>query len=75
MKRVSRAIELMHILPQLRDTILSFFYFGLAWVLPIYFCVCLRMYKPNHMEEATIWFDKELGREVEDIVVGSGPFF
>lgn len=27
------------------------------------------------MEKASIWFDKELWRAVEDIMVGGGPFF
>lgn len=30
--------------------------------------------QPTHIEEATIQFDKDLKREVEDIVVGGGIF-
>lgn len=26
------------------------------------------------MEESSIWFDKEMRRAVEDIMVGGGPF-
>lgn len=33
------------------------------------------MWQSNHMEETTIWFDKELQSAVEDIMVGRGPFF
>lgn len=34
----------------------------------------LRKCQPNHMEEVTIWFDKELRITVGDIVVGGGYF-
>lgn len=35
----------------------------------------LRTYQPNHMEEGTIWFDKELRIADEDIVVDRCHFF
>lgn len=51
---------------------MSTFYFNPACTFKIVFS--LRTYQSNHMEEASVWFGKELRREVEDIVVGRGPF-
>jgi len=74
MKRASRAAELMHLLPQLRDPqselLLLRSCMGIA---KIFFG--LRTCQPIHMEEAAMLFDKELREAVEDIVVGRGPFF
>lgn len=52
---------------------MNFFYFDFAWVLSNYFFE-LRTCQPNHIEEANIWFDKELQRTVEDIVVDDSSF-
>ena len=74
MKRASRAAELMHLLPQLRDPqselLLLRSCMGIA---KLFFG--LRTCQPIHMEEATMLFDKELREAVEDIVVDGGPFF
>ncbi|KAL6505584.1 hypothetical protein OROHE_022963 [Orobanche hederae] len=73
-KRASRAIELMHLLPQLRDPqselLLLRSCMGIA---KLFFG--LRMCQPTLMEEAAVLFDKELRKAVEDIMVGGGPFF
>ncbi|KAL6500200.1 hypothetical protein OROHE_025566 [Orobanche hederae] len=73
-KRASRAIDLMHLLPQLRDPqselLLLRSCMGIA---KLFFG--LRTCRPTHMEEAAALFDKELRKAVEDIVVGGGPFF
>jgi hypothetical protein len=74
MKRVVRAVELMHLLPQLKDPqsglLLLRSCMGIA---KLFFG--LRTCQPIHMEEVTVLFDKELRAAVEDIVVGGGPFF
>ena len=74
MKRVVRAVELMHLLPQLRDPqselLLLRSCMGIA---KMFFG--LRTCQPEHLEHATTWFDKGLRGSIEDIVVGGGPFF
>ena len=74
MKRVFRAAELMHFLPQLQDPqserLLLRLCMGIA---KLFFG--LRTCQPIHMEEAAMLFDKEFREAVDDIVVGGGPFF
>jgi hypothetical protein len=74
MKRASRAVELMHLLPRLRDPqsglLLLRSCMGIAKLL-----FGLRTCQPIHMEEAAMLFDKELHEAIENIVVGGGPFF
>ena len=74
MKRASRVVELMHLLPQLRDPqselLLLRSFMGIA---KLFFG--LRTCQPIHTEESAMLFDKELREAVEDIVVGGGPFF
>ena len=74
MNRASKAAELMHLLPQLRDPqselLLLQSCMGIA---KLFFS--LRTCQPIHMEEAAMLFDKELREAVEDIVIGGGPFF
>jgi len=73
MKRASRAAELMHLLPRLRDPqselLLLRSCMGIA---KLFFG--LRTCQLIHIEEASVLFDKELCEAVEDIVVGGGPF-
>jgi len=74
MKRASRAAELMHLLPQLRDPQSELLLLrSCVGIAKLFFC--LRTCQPIHMEEAAMLFDKELREAVEDIVVGGGPFF
>ena len=74
MKRASRAAELMHLLPQLREPqselLLLRSCMGIA---KLFFG--FRTCQPIHVEKAAMLFDKELREAVEDIVVGGGPFF
>jgi len=74
MKRASKVVELMHILPQLRDPqsehLLLRSCMGIA---KLFFG--LRTCQPIRMEEAAMLFDKEFRGAVEDIVVCGGPFF
>jgi hypothetical protein len=74
MKRAVRAVELMHLLPQLKDPqselLLLRSCMGIA---KLFFG--LRTCQPIYMEEAAILFDKELRAAVEDIVLSGGPFF
>ncbi|PNY14294.1 auxilin-like protein, partial [Trifolium pratense] len=74
MKRAVRDVELMRLLPQLKDPqselLLLRSCMGIA---KLFFG--LRTCQPIHMEQATILFDKELRGVVEDIVVGGGPYF
>lgn len=64
MKRVTRAVELMHLLPQLRnfqsELLLLPSCMGIA---KLFFS--LRVCLPNHREKVTIWFDKELRSTVK----------
>jgi len=73
MKRASRAAELMHLLPQLRDPQSQLLLLRSRMGAKLFFG--LRMCQPIHMEEAAMLFDKELREAVEDIVVGGDPFF
>ncbi|KAK2443362.1 hypothetical protein QL285_014474 [Trifolium repens] len=74
MKRVVRAVELIHLLPKLRDPhselLLLRSCMGNA---KLFFG--LRTCQLIYMEEAIVLFDKELRAAVEDNVVGGGPFF
>ncbi|KAK2402907.1 hypothetical protein QL285_052393 [Trifolium repens] len=74
MKRAVKAVELMHLLPRLRDPqselLLLRSCMGIA---KLFFG--LKTCQPVHMEEAAILFDKGLRGAVEDIVVSGGPFF
>jgi hypothetical protein len=74
MKRAIRAVELMHLLPRLRDPqselLLLRSCMGIA---KLFFG--LRTCQPVYMKDAAFLFDKELRGAVEDIVVGGGPFF
>jgi hypothetical protein len=74
MKRAIRAVELMHLLSQLKDPqselILLRSYMDIAKLI-----FSLRTCQLIYMQEATILFDKELCGTIEDIVVGGGPFF
>ncbi|KAK2455796.1 hypothetical protein QL285_003218 [Trifolium repens] len=74
MKRAIKAVELMQLLPRLRDPqselLLLRSCMGIA---KLFFG--LRTCQPVHMEEAAILFDKGLRGAVEDIVVSGGPFF
>ena len=74
MKRASRVVELMYLLPQLQDPqselLLLQSCMGIA---KLFFG--LRTCQPIHTEESAMLFDKELREAVEDIVVGGGPFF
>jgi hypothetical protein len=74
MKRAVRAVELMHLLPQLKDPqselLLLRSCMGIAKLL-----FGLRTCQPIHVEEAAMLFDKELRGAVGDIVVGGGPYF
>jgi hypothetical protein len=74
MQRAVRAVELMHILPQLRDPqselLLLRSCMGIA---KLFFS--LMMCQPIHMEDAATLFDKQLRAAIEDIVFGEGPFF
>jgi hypothetical protein len=74
MKRAVRAVELMHLLPQLKDPqselILLRSCMGIA---KLFFG--LRTCQPIHVEEAAMLFDKELRGAIEDIVVVGGPYF
>ncbi|MCI13054.1 hypothetical protein A2U01_0034166, partial [Trifolium medium] len=74
MKKAVRAVELMHLLPRLRDPhselLLLRSCMGIA---KLFFG--LRTCQPVYIEDATILFDKELRGAVEDIVVDGGPFF
>ncbi|MCI50113.1 hypothetical protein A2U01_0071357, partial [Trifolium medium] len=67
MKRTVGAVELMHLLPQLKDPqselLLPRSCMGIA---KLFFG--LRTCQPIHMEEASMLFDKELRGAVEDIV-------
>jgi len=73
MKRASRVVELMYLLPQLQDPqselLLLQSCMGIA---KLFFG--LRTCQPIHMEEAAMLFHKELREAVDDIVVGGGPF-
>lgn len=59
MKRAAKAVELMHLLLQLRnpqsELLLLRSCMGIAK-----FFFGLRTCQPTHMEKTTIWFDKEL---------------
>lgn len=74
MKRAVSAIDLIHLLPQLRDPDSD--------LILLRSCICIaelffghKTCQPNHKEKTPIYFDKELQNAVEDIVVGRGPFF
>ncbi|KAL5703887.1 hypothetical protein ACHQM5_022381 [Ranunculus cassubicifolius] len=74
MRRANKAIELMHLLPQLGDPqselLLLRSCMGIA---KLFFG--LRTCQPIHMKEAAACFDKALRGAIEDIVVCGGPFF
>jgi hypothetical protein len=69
MKRVVRVVELMHLLPKLRDPqserLLLWSCMGIA---KLFFC--LRTCQPIYMEEAVVLVDEEFRAAVENIVVG-----
>ncbi|WJX31345.1 hypothetical protein P8452_19781 [Trifolium repens] len=74
MKRAVKAVELMHLLPRLRDP--------QSELLLLQSCMGiakkkfgLRTCQPVYMEDAAFLFDKELRGTVEDIVIGGGLFF
>lgn len=73
-KRASRAVELMSLLPSLRDPqselLLLRSCMGVAKLL-----FCLRTCQPMYVGEAVSIFDNGLRRAIEDIVVCGGPFF
>jgi len=70
----SRASELMHLLPQLRDPQSELLLLrSCMGIFKLFFG--LRTSQPIHMEEAARLLDKELREAVEDIVVGGGLFF
>jgi hypothetical protein len=74
MKRTVRAVELMHLLPQLKDPQSELFLLrSCMGIAKLFFG--LRTCQPIYMVRAAILFDKELRAAVEDIVVGGGPFF
>ena len=74
MKRASRAVELMSLLPSLRDPqselLLLRSCMGVTKLL-----FCLRTCQPMYVGEAVSIFDNGLRRAIEDIVVCGGPFF
>jgi hypothetical protein len=74
MKRVVRVVELMHLLPKLRDPQIELFLLrSCMGIAKLFFG--LRTCQPIYMEEATVLFDKELRAAVENVVVGGGTFF
>ncbi|MCI52451.1 hypothetical protein A2U01_0073695, partial [Trifolium medium] len=74
MKRAIRTVELMHLLPQLRDPQSELHLLrSCMGIAKIFFG--LRTCQPIHMKDAVILFDEGLCGVVEDIVVGGGPFF
>jgi hypothetical protein len=74
MKRFVSAVELMHLLPQLRDPQSELLLLRSCMdIAKLFFG--LRTCQPTHMKGAAILFDKELRAAVEDIMVGGGPFF
>ncbi|KAK2402696.1 hypothetical protein QL285_052193 [Trifolium repens] len=74
MKRVVRAVEFMHLLPQLRDPQSELLLLRSCMGIAKFF-FGLRTCQPIHVEDVAILFDKGLRGAVEDIVVGRGPFF
>ena len=74
MKRDIKAVELMHLLPQLRDPqselLLLRFCMGVATMF-----FGMRTCQPEHLEHATTFFDSGFQGAIEDIVVCGGPFF
>ena len=74
MKRVAKAVELMHFLPQLGDPQSELLLLrSCMGITKLFFG--LRTCQPVHMEGVAAWFDKELRGSIEDIVVCGGPFF
>ncbi|WJX62426.1 hypothetical protein P8452_47425 [Trifolium repens] len=74
MKRAVRAVELMHLLSQLKNPQSDFLLLrSCMGITKLFFG--LRTYQPTHMKEAAVLFDKELRAAVEDIVVGGAPLF
>jgi hypothetical protein len=74
MQRAVRAVELMHILPQLRDPQSELLLLRSCMGTAKHF-FSLMMCLPILMEDAAILFDKESRAAIEDIVVRGGPFF
>jgi hypothetical protein len=73
MKRVVRAVELMHLLPQLRDPQSELLLFrSRMGIAKLFFG--LRTCQPTHMKGAAVLFDKRVASG-EDIMVGGGLFF
>jgi hypothetical protein len=73
MKRVVEVVELMHLLPQLRDPQNEFLlHRSSTGISKLFFG--LRTCQLIHMEEVAMLFDKELRGVVEDIVIGEGPY-
>lgn len=52
---------------------MSFFYFSLTLLFPEYFWP--KNVSIDSYGNASIWFNKELGKVVDEIVVGGGHFF
>lgn len=73
MNRASRVIELLYLLPQLRDAQSELLLLRSCMGIPKK--IVLRTCQPNYIEKVTIWFIKELRRIVEDILVCGGHFF
>ncbi|KAK2443431.1 hypothetical protein QL285_014538 [Trifolium repens] len=74
MKRAVRAVELMHLLPRLRDPKSELLLLrSCIGIVKIFFG--LRTCQPIYMKEASILFDNKVRAAIEDIVVGGDPFF
>ncbi|GJU46273.1 putative reverse transcriptase domain-containing protein [Tanacetum coccineum] len=74
MRRAANAIDLMGLLPQLHDPQSELFLLrSCMGIAKLFFG--LRTCQPVHMEEAALFFDKDLRGSIENIVVCGGPFF
>ncbi|PWA56706.1 reverse transcriptase domain-containing protein [Artemisia annua] len=73
-KRAVNAVDLMSLLPQLRDpqSELLLLRSGMG-IAKLFFG--LRIFQPVHMEEAALLFDKGLRGSIENMVVCGGPLF
>ena len=74
MKRAIKAVELMHLLPQLRDPQSELLLLrSCMGVAKMFFG--MRTCQPEHLEQAATYFDSGLRGACEDIMVSGGSFF
>jgi hypothetical protein len=74
MKRAVNAVDLISLLPQLRDPHSELLLLRSCMGIAKHF-FDLRTCQPVHMEETALLFDKGLRGSIENMVVCRGPFF